>query len=364
MKTIFSGIQPSGNLHIGNYIGAINQWIKIQENSDAIFCIVDLHAITVPQDPKILREKVLEVAALYLACGIDPKKSHLFIQSENPDHTYLTWLLNCITPVGQLNRMTQYKEKRDKIREKIKLILKETLKGSNKTKDLEDLFNVLENPLELEKSVDLNMGSVGLFDYPVLMAADILLYQADEVPVGEDQKQHVELTRDLAQKFNAKFGETFKIPNPVIQKETARIMSLQNPNSKMSKSDKDPMGTINLLDDETQIREKIKRAVTDSGSYISLDPSSAIDNLVTIYSAFKNQDINESFKEFQGRSYGEFKTILADLLISVLIPLQKEYQEIKNNEKALRQILDDGSKYVRQRSSQTLQKVKEKMGLI
>lgn len=323
MKTVFSGIQPSGNLHIGNYIGAINQWTKIQENSDAIFCIVDLHAITVPQDPKVLRQKVLETAALYLACGIDPKKAHIFIQSENPDHSYLAWLLNTIAPFGQLERMTQFKEKSVK-----------------------------------------HESNVGLFDYPVLMAADILIYQTDEVPVGEDQKQHVELTRDLAQKFNSRFGETFKIPNPVIQKTTARIMSLQNPDSKMSKSDKDPMGTINLLDDEKTIREKIKRAVTDSGSSVSKNPSPAIINLVTIYSAFKNQDFDKSLAELEGKSYGELKIILADLLVSILIPLQKKYQEIKNDEKTLRQILDDGNGYVRQRSSQTLQKVKEKMGLL
>jgi tryptophanyl-tRNA synthetase len=322
MKTIFSGIQPSGNLHIGNYIGAINQWIKIQENSDAIFCIVDLHAITVPQDPKILKEKIFETTALYLSCGIDPKKAHIFIQSENPDHPYLAWLLNTITPFGQLERMTQFKEKSVK-----------------------------------------HESNVGLFDYPVLMAADILLYQTDEVPVGEDQKQHLELTRDLVGKFNAKFGQTFKIPNPVIQRETARIMSLQDPASKMSKSDKDPMGTINLLDSEKEIREKVKRAVTDSGSSISKNPSAAIVNLLTIYSAFKNQSFKKSLSELEGKSYGEFKTILADLLVLQLSKIQKKYNEIKSDSKLLRQILNDGREYVKSKSSQTLKIVKEKMGL-
>src|SRR3990167_11538421 len=239
-KIIFSGVQPSGSLHIGNYIGALKQWKELQNETEAIFCIVDMHAITVPQDPQVLREKILEVAALYLACGIDPEKSHIFVQSENSDHANLAWILNCITPFGQLERMTQFKEKSQKQKE-----------GT----------------------------TAGLFDYPVLMASDILLYQTDEVPVGEDQKQHIELTRDLAEKFNKKYGETFKLPAPLIQKETAplrqgfagqaRIMSLQNPASKMSKSDKDPMGTINLLDNEGQIREKIKRAVTDSGSSVS-----------------------------------------------------------------------------------------------
>jgi len=322
MKTVFSGIQPSGNLHIGNYIGAINQWVKIQENAETFFCIVDLHAITVPQDPKILKEKVLEVAALYLACGLDPKKVHIFIQSENPDHAYLAWLLNTITPFGQLERMTQFKEKSKK-----------------------------------------HEANVGLFDYPVLMAADILLYQTDEVPVGEDQKQHIELARDLAQKFNSKFGDTFKLPMPVIQKEIARIMSLQNPASKMSKSDKDPLGTINLLDNEKEIREKVKRAVTDSGSSISKNPSDAIVNLLTIYSAFKNQNFEKSLNDLEGKAYGEFKTVLADLLVLKLSEIQKKYKEIRANDKSLRQILDQGREYAKAKSSQTLRAVKEKMGL-
>jgi tryptophanyl-tRNA synthetase len=323
MKTVFSGIQPSGNLHIGNYIGAISQWVKIQDNADAIFCIVDMHAITVPQDPKILREKVLEVAALYLACGIDPKKAHIFIQSENPDHSYLAWLLNTITPFGQLERMTQFKEKSEK-----------------------------------------HEANVGLFDYPVLMAADILLYQTDEVPVGEDQKQHIELTRDLAERFNKKFGDTFKLPIPIIQGNSARIMSLQNPLSKMSKSDKDPLGTINLLDSEEQIREKIKRAVTDSNSSISKNPSEAIVNLMTIYMAFNNQSAESSAAEVEGKSYGEFKKILADLLVSKLSEIQKKYHEIRNNDNQLKQILNDGRDYVKEKSSKTLQVVKKKMGLI
>ncbi len=325
MKIIFSGVQPSGNLHIGNYIGALKQWVKLQESAETFFCIVDLHAITVPQDPKILKEKVLEVAALYLACGIDPKIAHIFIQSENPDHTYLAWLLNCIIPFGQLERMTQFKDKSQKQQA-----------GT----------------------------TVGLFDYPVLMAADILLYQTDEVPVGEDQKQHIELTRDLAEKFNKTYGEVFKLPAPLIQKEMARIMSLQDPLAKMSKSDKDPLGTINLLDSEEEIREKIKKAVTDSRTSISKDfGSEAISNLLTIYSAFKKQSLAESISQLDGKSYAEFKKLLADLLVSSLSSIQKKYQEIRGDDKFLRHVLDEGREYAKTKSSQTLAMVKEKLGL-
>jgi len=322
-KVIFSGIQPSGNLHIGNYIGALKQWVKMQVYTEAIFCIVDLHAITVPQDSKVLKEKVLEVAALYLACGIDPKKAHVFIQSENPDHTSLTWILNCITPFGQLERMTQFKDKSQK-----------------------------------------HEANVGLFDYPVLMAADILLYQTDEVPVGEDQKQHIELTRDLAEKFNKRFGETFKLPAPLIQKETARIMSLENPTVKMSKSGSDRWGAVNLLDNEEDIREKIKKAVTDSGLHISKDKGSeGLSNLLTIYSAFKNQSLESSISELEGKSYGEFKNILADLVVLELSQIQKKYKEIRSDENYLREVLNDGREYSLQKSSQTLQLVKDKVGL-
>ena len=323
MKTAFSGIQPSGNLHIGNYIGALSQWARVQNETDAIFCVVDLHAITVPQDPKTLKEKVVEMAALYIAAGIDPKKAHIFVQSENPDHTELTWILNCIAPFGQLERMTQWKEKSQKHEE-----------------------------------------NAGLFDYPVLMASDILLYQTDEVPVGEDQKQHVELTRDLAEKFNKHFGEVFKLPIPVIQKETARIMSLQDPTSKMSKSDSNPLATVNLLDSEELIREKIKKAVTDSGSHISKDEgSAAISNLLTIYSCFKNQSLTDSINELDGKSYSEFKTLLADTLVKKLSEIQKKYHGLRSDETALRKILDEGKEYAISKSSVTLSKVKELVGL-
>lgn len=324
-KVVFSGVQPSGNLHIGNYVGALRNWVKIQENNDAIFCIVDLHAITVPQDPKILKEKILEVAALYIASGIDPEKSHIFVQSENPDHTYLAWILNCITPFGQLERMTQFKDKSDKYQQST---------------------------------------TAGLFDYPVLMAADILLYQTDEVPVGQDQKQHIELTRDIAEKFNSKFGTVFKLPNPVIQNETARIMSLQDPANKMSKSANDPLGTILLLDSDEEIRTKIKKAVTDSNSHISRDfGSESIANLVTIYAAFNNQTLEKAYEELDGKSYGEFKTLLADLVANELSKIREKYNEIRKDEVYLRQVLDKGREYAITKSSETLTQVKQKVGL-
>lgn len=325
MKTIFSGVQPSGNLHIGNYIGALKQWVDAQNSTESIFCIVDLHAITVPQDPALLRQKVLEVAALYIASGIDPEKAHIFIQSENPNHTYLSWILNCVTPFGQLERMTQFKDKSQKYQEQT---------------------------------------TAGLFDYPVLMAADILLYQTDEVPVGEDQKQHIELTRDLAEKFNRDFGPVFKLPEAVIKKEAARIMSLQNAAVKMGKSDQNPMSRIDLLDSEEEIREKIKKAVTDSGSQISRDSgSAAISNLLTIYAAFNNQTLDQVYTDLEGKSYGEFKNVLADLVVEKLSQIQKRYQEIISQEGYLRKVLDDGRDFAISKSFQTLDLVKEKVGL-
>ncbi|KKQ96611.1 MAG: Tryptophan-tRNA ligase [Candidatus Levybacteria bacterium GW2011_GWA1_39_11] len=324
-KIIFSGVQPSGSLHIGNYIGALKQWKELQNETEAIFCIVDMHAITVPQDPQVLREKILEVAALYLACGIDPEKSHIFVQSENSDHANLAWILNCITPFGQLERMTQFKEKSQKQKE-----------GT----------------------------TAGLFDYPVLMASDILLYQTDEVPVGEDQKQHIELTRDLAEKFNKTYGEVFKLPVPRIQKETARIMSLQNPNAKMSKSDQDPAGTLNLLESADQIREKVKRAVTDSGTEIKYSQDKpAISNLLTIYSSVAARAIPQIEQEVEGKGYGDFKEKLAEELIKFLQPLQEKYKEIRENEAYLRKVLDEGRDYSVSKSGGTLKKVKELVGL-
>jgi len=326
MKTVFSGIQPSGNLHIGNYIGAISQWVKMQEGNSCIFCIVDLHAITVPQDPKVLREKVKEVAAIYLASGIDPKKSHIFIQSQNADHPYLAWIFNTILSMGQLQRMTQYKEKKSKHEEESE--------------------------------------SVGLFDYPALMASDILLYDPDEVPVGEDQKQHIELTRDIAEKFNKTFGETFKLPNPRISKDTARIMSLQSPDKKMSKSDIDPLGTINILDSDDEISEKVKKAVTDSGSKVGENGSAGLSNLLTIYAALKDVSLEASVSENDGKSYSAFKNDLTVLLVSKLSPIRQKYEEIRKDEKYLNEVLSKGLEFAMGKSTKKIRDVREKVGLI
>ena len=325
---IFSGIQPSGDLHIGNYIGAIQQWVKLQESieNDLIFCIVDLHAITVHQDPKVLKEKILEVAALYISCGINPEKSHIFIQSENPDHSYLAWILDCITPIGWMNRMIQFKDKSKKQKEST---------------------------------------SVGLFNYPALMAADILLYDTDLVPVGEDQKQHVELTRDTAERFNNIYKDTiFKLPKPMIDKKSARIMSLKNPNSKMSKSDKDPLGTINLLDTSHEIAKKVKQAVTDSGTEIIYrDDKPAISNLLIIYSKFSGKSISEIEDKYKGKTYAEFKNNLSQILISGLKPIQEKYSKIRKDKSYLEKALDKGRDYCIEISRKKTDKVRESMGL-
>lgn len=326
-KIIFSGIQPSGNLHIGNYMGAIRNWVKLQEEGqhELIFFIVDLHALTVPQDPVILQKKIIEVASLYVASGIDPKKAHIFVQSENPNHAYLTWLFNCITPLGWLNRMTQFKD----------------------------------------KSAKQEAGtSMGLLDYPVLMAADILLYEVDLVPVGEDQKQHIELTRDIAIKFNKTYGDTFKLPDIYTDKDSARVMSLQNPLSKMSKSEKDPLGTINLLDSADEIRKKIMRAVTDSGSEIRYEADKpALSNLLVIYSTFSGMGIDEIEKKYQGKGYGDFKKDLGEIVVKGLAPIQKKYKELNDDPSIIKKVLDEGRDYSLQISSKKLLRVKRIMGL-
>lgn len=334
MKTVFSGIQPSGNLHIGNYIGAISQWIKMQDEFDCLYCIVDLHAITVPQDPKVLKEKTKDVAALYLASGLNPEKAHIFIQSENADHPYLAWIFNTITPMGWLNRMTQYKDKASKL----KSAVAEVLEGQSE--------------------------SVGLFDYPALMAADILLYDTDEVPVGEDQKQHIELTRDIAEKFNKTFGETFRLPAPRISADSARIMSLQNPDRKMSKSDIDPAGTINILDSDEEIREKVKKAVTDSGSTVSGGASAAMNNLLAIYASMKDTDLASAISENDGKSYSAFKKDLTDVLIARMSPIREKYHEIRKDEKYLNEVLSKGLEYAMSKSTPKIREVREKVGLV
>lgn len=326
-KVIFSGIQPSGNLHIGNYIGAIQQWVTLQndQNYELMFFVVDLHAITVPQDPKVLREKNLELTALYIACGINPKKSKIFIQSENPDHTYLAWIFDCMIPMGWMNRMTQFKDKSLK-------------QGENTT--------------------------IGLFNYPALMAADILLYDTNLVPVGEDQKQHIELTRDVAEKFNKTFGETFVLPKPMIDREAARIMSLQNPTAKMSKSDKDPSGTINLLEDVSSVHDKIKRAVTDSGSEVRAgEDKPALTNLLAIYSKLSGMTVAEIEEKHRGQGYGVFKENLGGVVMSALAPIQSKYKELRNDVGELKRILNEGRDFARDRSSKKIVQVKKLVGL-
>lgn len=324
-KRIFSGIQPTGNLHIGNYIGAINQWVDLQQDFQCIYCIVDLHAITVPQDPEELSEKVRELTALYLACGIDPEDSTVFVQSHNPDHAGLAWILDCIASMGQLERMTQYKAK------------SENQKGS---------------------------VSVGLFNYPALMAADILLYNTEVVPVGEDQKQHVELTRELARRFNSRYSEVFKIPESKLMTAGARIMSLQDPESKMSKSSEDPKGTVDLLDKPKVIRDKIMSAVTDTGDKIIARPDKpGISNLLTVYSVLSNQSIQKLEDKYEGKGYGEFKKDLAEVVVEFLKPIQEKYYRIREDKNYLDQVLKGGLAKAKPISEKTLEKVYQAMGL-
>lgn len=323
-KVVFSGIQPSGNLHIGNYIGAVKQWVSGQNDGLNVFCIVDMHAITVPQDPKVLNEKTLEIAAILIASGIDPDKSVLFVQSTNSDHANLGWIMNCMASMGQMNRMTQFKE----------------------------------------KSENKEFVSVGLFDYPALMAADILLYNTTEVPVGEDQKQHVELARDLAERFNSKFGETFVLPEPKIPSTGGRIMSLVDPTKKMSKSDPNQDATIYLLDSKEAVEEKLKKATTDSGSEIKKsDDKPGVSNLIDIYSEFSGLSVGEVEKKFEGKNYGEFKEDAAKQVNKFLVEFQNKYNELKKSEKLL-EILKNGTQKAKEISNKKLSEVSEKIGFL
>ncbi len=323
MKRIFSGVQPTGNVHLGNYLGALRNWVALQHEYESFFCIVNLHAITTRQDPKLLAEKSRDLARIYLAVGIDPNVSTIFIQSDVAEHTELTWVLNCIARMSELERMTQYKDKARKQRE--------------------------------------NVG-VGMFDYPVLMAADILLYQTDLVPVGEDQKQHLELTRDLAIRFNRDYGESFRIPEPYIPKLGARIMSLSDPVNKMSKSDDDPNGCVRLLDDADSIQRKFKRAVTDSGTEIRFNPARpAITNLLTIFQLLTGESPEQVESRFADKGYAQLKQQLADVTIAFLQPLQERVSAINDEELTI--ILEKGAAKARRIASATWADVKEKIGL-
>jgi tryptophanyl-tRNA synthetase len=325
MKRIFSGAQPTGNVHLGNYLGALRNWVALQREYESFFCIVNLHAITLPQDPKLLAAKTRELARIYLAVGIDPEVSTVFIQSDVPAHAELTWLLNSVTRMSELERMTQFKDKARKLEENV---------------------------------------AVALFDYPVLMAADILLYQTDLVPVGEDQKQHLELTRDIAIRFNRDYGETFRVPDPFIPKVGARIMSLADPAKKMSKSDAESeAGCIMLLDDDDAVRRKFKRAVTDSGTEIRFDASRpAINNLLTIYHLLTDKTPAEIEEHFDGKGYAKLKQDLADVTIEFLKPFQERVHAIDDDK--LNEILQRGAARAESIAGPTLAQARVNMGLI
>ena len=323
-KRIFSGIKPTGPLHLGNYLGALRNWVELQREYESFFCIVNLHAITIPVDPTYLANLTKEIARLYLAVGIDPEVSTIFIQSDVPEHAELAWILNCSTRMSELERMTQFKDQARKGRE--------------------------------------SLGS-GIFQYPVLMAADILLYQTELVPVGEDQKQHLELTRDLAIRFNRDYGETFRVPEPYIPRVGARIMSLSDPTKKMSKSDDDPHGCVMLLDDEETVRRKFKRAVTDSGTEIKFDDSRpAITNLLTIYQLLTGKSADAVEQHFAGKGYAQLKQDLAEATIEFLRPLQERAAAISDAD--LQRILKQGRDKARTIARPTLEDVMKRRGLV
>ena len=324
MKTIFSGIQPSGTITLGNYIGALKQFVELQDEYNCYFCIVDQHAITVPQDPIVLRKNIRSLAALYLAVGLDPEKATLFIQSEVPAHAQAAWMMQCISYIGELERMTQFKD----------------------------------------KSAGKDAVSAALLTYPPLMVADILLYSADLVPVGEDQKQHLELTRDLAERFNKNYNDNFTIPEVRIPKVGARVMSLQDPSKKMSKSDPNQKGFISMLDEPKQIEKKIKSAVTDSEGIVRFDieNKAGVSNLLSIYSIVSGKTIAELETLYEGKGYGAFKGDLAEVIINALSPIQQKYNELMESNE-LDEILDRGSEKARLVADKMVSKMERAMGL-
>ena len=325
-KVVYSGIQPSGMLTLGNYVGAVRNWGKMQEEFDCIYCVVNMHAITVRQEPAVLRRRTLETYALLMACGIDPAKSILYVQSHVPEHAQLSWALNCYTYMGELNRMTQFKDKSEKHPDNI---------------------------------------NAGLFDYPVLMAADILLYQADLVPVGADQKQHLEITRDIAERFNNLYGEVFTVPDGYIPKVGARIMSLQEPERKMSKSDENENGYIALLDPPDVITRKIKRAITDSDTEnaIRVAPEKpGVSNLIGIYSVLTEKTTQQVEEEFAGKGYGAFKPAVAETIVETLKPIQDKYQAYLSDKAQLEALMTDGAEQAAEIARRTLRKVYKKIG--
>ena len=329
MKRVLSGIQPTADsFHLGNYLGAIKQWVELQKDHDAFYCVVDLHALTVETDPALLRRRTLTAVAQLIALGLDPKKCTLFVQSHLSEHNQLAWVLECLTGFGEAGRMTQFKDKSQK-------------SGSDRT-------------------------VVGLFTYPILQAADIMLYQANLVPVGEDQRQHIELTRDLGERFNSRFGKTLTVPEAYILKRGAKINDLQDPSAKMSKSSVSAAGVIDILDSSDVNRKKIKSAVTDMGKEVRFDEKekAGISNLLTIHSALSGKTIQELENEFQGKGYGDFKGAVAEVVVSYFEPVRKQTEELLADPKALQEIMAEGAEKARAVASKTLSDVYNALGLV
>ncbi|TDF36652.1 tryptophan--tRNA ligase [Alteromonadaceae bacterium M269] len=326
---VLSGCQPSGQLTLGNYIGALRQWVSMQQDYECLYMVVDLHAITVRQDPKALREACLDGLALYIACGVDPDLSTIFIQSQVPEHAQLSWVMNCYTQMGELNRMTQFKDKSAK---------------------------------------NVNNVNVGLYSYPVLQAADILLYQANAVPVGEDQKQHIELTRDIATRFNNLYGDVFTLPEPFIPETGARVMSLQEPTKKMSKSDDNTNNFVGLLEEPKKIAKKIKRAVTDSDEqariYFDTKEKPGVSNLLSLLSCATGKSIESLVPDYEDKMYGHLKTDVADAVVALVEPIQQRYHELRNDMGQLETIMANGAEKARARASKTLAATYDALGFI
>lgn len=324
MKRVFSGVQPTGNIHIGNYLGALKQFVELQEENECIYCIVDMHSITVPQDPKELRKHTLDVAALYMAVGLDPKKSIIFVQSDVPGHAELSWVLTCNSYTGELSRMTQFKD----------------------------------------KSKGKESAPTGLFTYPILMAADILLYDTDIVPVGNDQKQHIEICRDIAIRINNKYKKTFVVPDGRFLKAGARIMALDDPTKKMSKSAENIHSRISLLDEPNKIKKSIMRATTDSDGSIRFDPENkpGVSNLLTIYSVFSGMEMADIEKKYEGCGYGDFKKDLVELTTQSLAPIKERFNEIRESEELIK-VLKDGAERAGAIAEKTMKRVKDNFGL-
>ena len=324
---VFSGIQPSGTLHLGNYLGAVKNWVAMQETHDCVYCVVDLHAITVRQQRAELRRNTIDLVNLFLASGVDPERSIVFVQSHVPAHAELMWILNTITYMGELRRMTQYKDK--------------------------------------TAGAEGESIAVGLFDYPVLMAADILLYRADAVPVGEDQKQHVELTRDVAERFNNAFGKAFVVPEPIIRTEGARVMALDDPAKKMSKSAGSENSYIAVMDPPDVIRRKIRRAVTDSGAEVRGGPDKpALSNLLDIYGALSGESVDDIERRYEGKGYADFKTDLGEAVVEALAPIQERIRELEADKSYTLEVLRVGAERAAGIAARTLAKVRERVGLV